>query len=153
MFGPELMAAFREFKALWDPGNRMNPHKLVDAYLPTENLRLGANYRPLKPVTHFTFPDDGGSLANATLRCIGIGECRKQENGTMCPSYMATLEEAHSTRGRAKLLFEMLQGAAPDGEGPDKVWQNEPVKEALDLCLSCKACKAECPTNVDIAPY
>jgi FAD/FMN-containing dehydrogenase/Fe-S oxidoreductase len=148
MFGPELMTAFREFKALWDPRNKMNPHKVVDAYLPTENLRLGASYRPLQPATHFTFPDDRGSLANATLRCIGIGECRKQENGTMCPSYMATLEEAHSTRGRAKLLFEMLQGETTGG-----VWQNEHVKEAFDLCLSCKACKAECPTNVDIATY
>ena len=148
MFGPELMAAFREFKSLWDPGNRMNPHKLVDAYLPTENLRLGAGYRPLQPATHFAFPDDGGSLAKATLRCIGIGECRKQEQGTMCPSYMATLEEAHSTRGRAHMLFEMLRGDSLEG-----VWQNEHVKEALDLCLSCKACKAECPTNVDLATY
>jgi FAD/FMN-containing dehydrogenase/Fe-S oxidoreductase len=148
MFGPELMTAFREFKALWDPQNRMNPGKLVDAYLPTDNLRLGAGYRPLQPATHFTFPDDGGSLARATLRCIGIGECRKHENGTMCPSYMATLEEADSTRGRAHMLFEMLQGEALDG-----VWRNEHVKEALDLCLSCKACKAECPTNVDIATY
>jgi FAD/FMN-containing dehydrogenase/Fe-S oxidoreductase len=148
MFGPELMTAFREFKALWDPQNRMNPGKLVDAYLPTDNLRLGAGYHPLQPATHFTFPDDGGSLARATLRCIGIGECRKQENGTMCPSYMATLEEADSTRGRAHMLFEMLQGEALDG-----VWRNEHVKEALDLCLSCKACKAECPTNVDIATY
>ena len=148
MFGPELMTAFREFKAVWDPQNRMNPGKLVDAYLPTDNLRLGAGYHPLQPATHFTFPDDGGSLARATLRCIGIGECRKQEQGTMCPSYMATLEEADSTRGRAHMLFEMLQGDTLDG-----MWRNEHVKEALDLCLSCKACKAECPTNVDIATY
>jgi FAD/FMN-containing dehydrogenase/Fe-S oxidoreductase len=148
MFGPELMQAFGEFKAVWDPGNRMNPHKLVDAYLPTENLRLGADYKPLEPATHFKFPDDGGSFAKASLRCIGIGECRKQDAGTMCPSYMATLEEAHSTRGRAHMLFEMLQGEVIDGN-----WQNEPVKQALDLCLSCKACKSECPTNVDIATY
>ena len=148
MFGPELMTAFREFKAVWDPGNKMNPHKLVDAYLPTENLRLGADYRPLQPSTHFKFPDDGGSLANASLRCIGIGECRKQDYGTMCPSYMATLEEAHSTRGRAHMLFEMLQGEVV-GRG----WKNDHVKQALDLCLSCKACKSECPTNVDIATY
>src|SRR5262245_55199230 len=148
MFGPELMQAFREFKAVWDPTNRMNPHKLVDAYLPTENLRLGADYKPLEPATTFAFQDDGGSLAKATLRCIGIGECRKQDAGTMCPSYMATLEEAHSTRGRAHMLFEMLQGEVVDG-----VWSNERVKESLDLCLSCKACKSECPTNVDIATY
>src|SRR5262249_33337610 len=98
--------------------------------------------------THFRFPDDGGSLAKASLRCIGIGECRKQDYGTMCPSYMATLEEAHSTRGRAHMLFEMLQGEVVDG-----VWKNQQVKDALDLCLSCKACKSECPTNVDIAAY
>jgi FAD/FMN-containing dehydrogenase/Fe-S oxidoreductase len=148
MFGPELMAAFREFKAAWDPGNRMNPHKVVDAYLPTENLRLGADYRPLEPSTHFTFVDDGGSFARASLRCIGVGECRKQDAGTMCPSYMATLEEEHSTRGRAHMLFEMLQGEVI-GSG----WKNDQVKHALDLCLSCKACKSECPTNVDIATY
>jgi FAD/FMN-containing dehydrogenase/Fe-S oxidoreductase len=148
MFGPELMTAFREFKALWDPGNRMNPHKVVDAYLPSENLRLGADYQPRQPVTHFRFPDDGGSFAKASLRCIGIGECRKHGYGTMCPSYMATLEEQHSTRGRAHLLFEMLQGEAiRDG------WKSDHVKSALELCLSCKACKSECPTNVDIATY
>ncbi len=148
MFGPELMTAFREFKALWDPGNRMNPHKVVDAYLPAENLRLGADYRPLPVTTHFRFPDDGGSFAKASLRCIGVGECRKHGYGTMCPSYMATLEEQHSTRGRAHLLFEMLQGEAiRDG------WKSDHVKAGLELCLSCKACKSECPTNVDIATY
>jgi FAD/FMN-containing dehydrogenase/Fe-S oxidoreductase len=148
MFGPELMAAFREFKAVWDPGNNMNPHKVVDAYLPTENLRLGADYKPLEPWTHFKFPDEGGSFAKATLRCIGVGECRKHDYGTMCPSYMATLEEEHSTRGRAHMLFEMLQG-----EVVRDVWKDDHVKRALDLCLSCKACKSECPTNVDIATY
>ena len=148
MFGPELMRAFREFKAVWDPGNRMNPHKLIDAYLPTENLRLGADYNPAKPATFFAFPDDRGSFAKAALRCIGLGECRKHDYGTMCPSYMVTLEEQHSTRGRAHMLFEMLQG-----EVLTDSWKNEQVKEALDLCLSCKACKSECPTNVDIATY
>jgi FAD/FMN-containing dehydrogenase/Fe-S oxidoreductase len=148
MFGPELMAAFREFKAVWDPGNNMNPHKVVDAYLPTENLRLGADYKPLELKTHFKFPDEGGSFAKATLRCIGVGECRKQDYGTMCPSYMATLEEEHSTRGRAHMLFEMLQG-----EVVQDAWKDDHVKRALDLCLSCKACKSECPTNVDIATY
>jgi Fe-S oxidoreductase len=148
MFGPELMAAFRDFKAAWDPANRMNPGKGIDAPPPTADLRLGADYKPLDPKTHFHFPDDGGSLAKASLRCIGIGECRKHEHGTMCPSYMATLEEAHSTRGRAHMLFEMLQGEVVDG-----VWANEDVKRSLDLCLSCKACKTECPTNVDIATY
>lgn len=148
MFGPELVGAFREFKSVWDPGNKMNPHKVVDAYLPTENLRLGADYNPRKPETHFAFASDDGSLAKATLRCIGLGACRKQDGGAMCPSYMVTLEEEHSTRGRAHLLFEMLQGeVVRDG------WHDEHVKKALDLCLSCKACKSECPANVDIATY
>ncbi len=148
MFGPELVNAFREFKAVWDPGNRLNPHKVVDAYLPTENLRLGADYKPLQPETHFKFLSDGGSFAKAAARCIGVGACRKLESGTMCPSYMATLEEEHSTRGRAHMLFEMLQG-----EVLDEGWRNEEVKRSLDLCLSCKACKSECPANVDLATY
>ena len=148
MFSPELMTAFREFKAAWDPQHRMNPGKLIDAYPPTENLRLGADYRPQQPVTLFAFPDDEGSFAKATMRCIGLGECRKHDYGTMCPSYMVTLEEEHSTRGRARMLWEMLQGEAVRGG-----WSDEDVKRSLDLCLSCKACKSECPTNVDIATY
>ncbi len=148
MFGPELIKAFVEFKSAWDPDNKMNPNKVVNAYLPTENLRLGADYKPLDPKTYFHFPDDDGSFAKATLRCIGLGECRKQDSGTMCPSYMVTLEEEHSTRGRAHMLFEVLQGeVVSDG------WKDEHVKNALDLCLSCKACKSECPTNVDVATY
>ena len=148
MFGPELMGAFREFKRLWDPDNRMNPGKLIDARQPHADLRLGADYRPKAVETHFRFPNDGGSLANATLRCVGVGACRKEDSGVMCPSYMATREEKHSTRGRAHLLWELLQGEVlEDG------WRNEDVKEALDLCLSCKACKTECPTNVDLATY
>jgi len=148
MFGPELMHAFREFKAAWDPDNKMNPHKVVHPYLPTENLRLGIDYKPIEPETHFQYPEDGGSLAKATLRCIGLGACRKRDGGTMCPSYMVTLEEAHSTRGRAHLLFELLQG-----EVLGKGWQDEHVKEAFDFCLACKACKSECPANVDVATY
>jgi FAD/FMN-containing dehydrogenase/Fe-S oxidoreductase len=148
MFGPELIKAFIEFKSAWDPGNKMNPGKVVNAYLPTENLRLGADYKPLEPKTYFHFPDDGGSFASAAGRCIGLGECRKHDSGTMCPSYMVTLEEEHSTRGRAHMLFEVLQGeVVKDG------WKDEHVKKALDLCLSCKACKSECPTNVDVATY
>jgi FAD/FMN-containing dehydrogenase/Fe-S oxidoreductase len=148
MFGPELMDAFRQFKAVWDPQNKMNPHKVVDAYLPTENLRLGADYKPLQPETHFKFVDDDGSFANAAARCIGVGTCRKQDGGSMCPSYMVTLEEEHSTRGRAHMLFELLQGEVIDGG-----WKNEQVKQSLDLCLACKACKSECPANVDLATY
>ena len=148
MYGPELIKAFVEFKSAWDPDNKMNPNKVVNAYLPTENLRLGADYKPLDPKTYFQFPDDGGSFAKATARCIGLGECRKQDSGTMCPSYMATLEEEHSTRGRAHMLFEVLQGEVVRGG-----WKDEHVKKSLDLCLSCKACKSECPTNVDVATY
>ena len=148
MFGDELMGAFREFKAIWDPDDKLNPHKVVNAYQPTENLRLGADYAPRRPQTHFTFPDDGGSIERASLRCVGLGECRKHDTGSMCPSYMVTLEEQHSTRGRAHMLFELLQGEViRDG------WQDEHVKESLDLCLSCKACKSECPANVDMATY
>ena len=148
MFGPELVKAFGEFKAAWDPRNKMNPNKVVHAYLPTENLRLGADYKPAQSKTHFHFPDDGGSFAKATVRCVGLGECRKTHAGAMCPSYMVTLEEQHSTRGRAHMLFELLQG-----EVVRDAWRDEHVKKALDLCLSCKACKSECPTNVDIATY
>ncbi|MGH9691143.1 MAG: FAD-binding and (Fe-S)-binding domain-containing protein [Candidatus Acidiferrales bacterium] len=148
MYGPELMKAFSAFKSVWDPKNKLNPRKVIDPYLPAENLRLGADYKPLDPATHFKFPDDDGSFAKAALRCIGLGACRKQDSGAMCPSYMATREEEHSTRGRAHMLFELLQGEViRDG------WKSEYVKESLDLCLSCKACKSECPTNVDIATY
>lgn len=148
MFGPELMTAFGQFKSAWDPENKLNPHKVVNAYLPTENLRLGADYKPRQPETHFQFPDDDGSFAKSTLRCVGLGACRKQDVGAMCPSYMVTLEEEHSTRGRAHMLFELLQGEVLQG-----CWKNQHVKDALDLCLSCKACKSECPANVDIATY
>jgi Fe-S oxidoreductase len=148
MFGTELMDAFRQFKRLWDPDNKMNPGKLIDARQPHADLRLGADYQPPPVETVFRFPNDAGSLANATLRCVGVGACRKDEGGAMCPSYMATREEKHSTRGRAHLLWELLQGEVLDGG-----WQNEDVKDALDLCLSCKACKTECPTNVDVATY
>jgi FAD/FMN-containing dehydrogenase/Fe-S oxidoreductase len=147
MFGPELMSAFGRFKSVWDPANKLNPHNIVDAAPAVEHLRLGASYAPLEPPTRFKFPDDSGSMAKAALRCIGVGECRKHDAGTMCPSYMATLEEEHSTRGRAHMLFEALRGEVL------RTWDDEQVKASLDLCLSCKACKSECPTNVDIATY
>ena len=152
MFGSELIEAFREFKAIWDPDWKMNPGKIVDPYHIDENLRLGANYHPWDPPTHFKFPDDHGSFAHAALRCVGVGKCRR-ENGegsqdTMCPSYMVTREEMHSTRGRTHLLWEMLHGdVISDG------WRDEHVKEALDLCLACKGCKGDCPVNVDMATY
>ena len=163
MFGPELSQAFREFKMLWDPDNRMNPGKLSDAvrvYDPTENLRHaptplirhtgcpGSTRTLGTRETHFAFANDHGSLLRATERCVGVGSCRNTVGGVMCPSYRATGEEQHSTRGRAHLLWEMLSGALRQ-EG----FQSRAVHEALDLCLSCKACKSECPVQVDMAAY
>lgn len=148
MFGEELMQAFREFKAIWDPLNRMNPGKLIDAYRADENLRMGPDYHPLKLHTHFSFPQDSGNFATAVERCIGMGKCRSQEGGAMCPSYRATGDERYSTRGRARLFFEMLRG-----EVIRDVWDSEEMKEALDLCLACKGCKSDCPTHVDMATY
>jgi FAD/FMN-containing dehydrogenase/Fe-S oxidoreductase len=153
MFGPELMQAFRDFKVLWDPDNRMNPGKLMDAvrvYDPIENLRTersveAQNAPPVE--THFAFRADG-SFEHATERCVGVGACRKTVGGVMCPSYRATGEEKHSTRGRARLLAEMLSGALHQ-EG----FRSEAIHEALDLCLSCKACKSECPVQVDMAAW
>jgi len=147
MFGDELMQAFREFKSIWDPHWKMNPGKVIGAYLADENLRLGTQYDPPVLPVHFHYPADNGSFPHTLLRCVGVGECRKKE-GTMCPSYMATREEMHSTRGRAHLLFEMVRGETLHGG-----WKNKAVHEALDLCLSCKGCKGECPVNVDMATY
>ncbi|RZI45010.1 FAD-binding oxidoreductase [Herbaspirillum sp. HC18] len=147
MFGDELMQAFREFKGIWDPHWRMNPGKVIGAHRPDENLRLGTEYNPPTLPVHFHYPADKGDFSRTLLRCVGVGECRKK-SGTMCPSYMATGEEMHSTRGRARLLFEMSRGEVIHGG-----WRNETVHEALDLCLSCKGCKGECPVNVDMATY
>ena len=150
MYGPELIEAFREFKAIWDPEGRMNPGKIVDPYPITSNLRLGPDYKQPKLETHFHFKPEGGGFGRAALRCVGVGECRRHSTdaGVMCPSYMATLEEKHSTRGRGHLLFEMLHGGAiKDG------WKSDAVEEALDLCLGCKGCKQDCPVNVDMATY
>jgi FAD/FMN-containing dehydrogenase/Fe-S oxidoreductase len=148
MFGEELVQAFREFKSIWDPAGKMNPGKVVDPYLVDEHLRLGSAYKPWEPATLFKFPSDQGSLARASLRCVGVGKCRRRDGGTMCPSYMVTRQEQHSTRGRARLLFEMLQG-----EVLNEGWKNETLKEALDLCLACKGCKSDCPAGVDMATY
>jgi FAD/FMN-containing dehydrogenase/Fe-S oxidoreductase len=148
MFGPELVQAFRDFKAIWDPEWKMNPGKLVEPYRIDENLRLGPDHRPWQPQTHFQFLHDHGSLARATQRCVGVGKCRHDEGGVMCPSFRATREEEHSTRGRAHLLWEMTKGEiVRDG------WKSEEVKESLDLCLSCKGCKSDCPVGVDLATY
>ncbi|HEU4417252.1 MAG TPA: FAD-binding and (Fe-S)-binding domain-containing protein, partial [Candidatus Angelobacter sp.] len=134
MYGPELMEAFREFKRIWDPQWKMNPGKKIDANPLDQNLRLGAGYNPPAVKTYFSYPEAHGHFPETTLRCVGVSKCRKVEGGTMCPSYMATREEKHSTRGRARLLFEMLQGEPLSGG-----WKNDYVKDALDLCLACKA--------------
>jgi FAD/FMN-containing dehydrogenase/Fe-S oxidoreductase len=148
MFGPELMGAFREFKSVWDPEGKMNPGKLIGAYEPDENLRLGKEYAPWNPETHFHYGEDYGRMNHAVLRCVGVGRCRRLDGGTMCPSYQVTREEEHSTRGRARLLFEMFEGKVVP-----QSWRNEAVKESLDLCLACKGCKGDCPTQVDMATY
>jgi FAD/FMN-containing dehydrogenase len=153
MFGKEIVQAFREYKSIWDPDWKMNPGKVVDPNPLDSDLRLGANYHPWEPETHFQYPNDHGSFAHAALRCVGVGKCRRPssdnpDNQTMCPSFMATHEERHTTRGRAHLLWEMLQGDVI-GKG----WRDDNVKEALDLCLSCKGCKADCPVSVDMATY
>ncbi|HEX5272876.1 MAG TPA: FAD-linked oxidase C-terminal domain-containing protein [Gemmataceae bacterium] len=148
MFSPELMEAHREFKSIWDPEWKMNPGKVIDPYPITSNLRLGPGYDPPQPETHFQFPDDRHSFARAALRCVGVGNCREHGGAVMCPSYQVTFEEKDSTRGRAHLLWEML-----NGELRDEGWQSEAVKESLDLCLACKGCKGDCPVNVDMATY
>jgi len=152
MFGPKIVEAFREFKSIWDPDWKMNPGKVVDPYKIDENLKLGPEYKPWHPETHFQYPNDHGDMSHATMRCVGVGKCRRTNgepnDDTMCPSFMVTREEKHSTRGRAHLLWEMLK-TGPDGRG----WRDEAVKEALDLCLACKGCKGDCPVNVDVATY
>ncbi|MDQ3863361.1 MAG: heterodisulfide reductase-related iron-sulfur binding cluster, partial [Actinomycetota bacterium] len=149
MYGEELMQAFREYKSIWDPGWKMNPGKVIDPNKITENLRLGTHYNPREPEkTYFSYPQDYGSFGHATMRCVGAGKCRDVESGTMCPSYMVTLEEKHNTRGRARILHEMLRGAViKDG------FKSGEVFDALDLCLSCKGCKGDCPVSVDMATY
>ncbi|HET7662710.1 MAG TPA: FAD-binding and (Fe-S)-binding domain-containing protein [Rhodanobacteraceae bacterium] len=148
MYGPELIQAFREFKAIWDPDGRMNPGKVSDPYPLDSNLRMPLTHRMPPLNTQFQFPDDDGSFAFATQRCFGVGKCRRLGGGTMCPSFMATREERYSTRGRARLLFEMM-----DGDMIRDGWRSEEVKDALDLCLACKGCKHDCPVQVDMATY
>ncbi|OBI25897.1 FAD-binding and (Fe-S)-binding domain-containing protein [Mycobacterium sp. E2238] len=148
MFGQRVVTAFERTKALLDPRNRMNPGKVVHPYKLDENLRQGVHYRPTEPATMFAYPHDDHRFSRAADRCVGVGKCRGDESGVMCPSYRATQEEEHSTRGRARLLFEMLEGdVITDG------WRSTEVHDALDLCLACKGCRSDCPVNVDMATY
>ncbi len=144
LFGPELYGAFREVKHLFDPEGRLNPGKVVDAQDLMENLRYGADYHAREIETHLSFAKEGG-FTRAVEQCNGAGVCRKAD-GTMCPSYMATREEEHSTRGRANALR-----AALSGHLPASAFTSERMHAVLDLCLECKACKAECPSGVDMA--
>jgi FAD/FMN-containing dehydrogenase/Fe-S oxidoreductase len=149
MFGAELIGAFRDFKAIWDPQGRMNPGKLVDALPLDANIRYGPTYRTSSLVpAYFSFADDDGSIQVAAERCVGVGRCRRDDTGVMCPSYRVTRDEKHSTRGRAKLFAEMFQG-----EVTPESWRNKDVLSALDLCLSCKGCAVDCPMRVDMATY
>jgi FAD/FMN-containing dehydrogenase/Fe-S oxidoreductase len=147
MFGPVLYDAFRHIKRTFDPGGMLNPGKIVDAPPLTANLRYGPAYRAIQPVTFFDYSDHGG-LAGAVEMCSGLGACRKVLDGTMCPSYMATREESHSTRGRANVLRLAMSGRLGEAGLGD-----EGVRQVLDLCLECRACKAECPVGVDVARF
>src|SRR5439155_9895038 len=149
MYGEELMDAFREFKRIWDPDWKMNPGKVIDAYRFDEHLKLGAGYNPKRWPVKLAYGEDHGDFVHATVRCVGVGKCRKPEGvDVMCPSFIVTREEKHTTRGRARLLFEMLEGdVITDG------WRSKEVEDALDLCLSCKGCTNDCPVNVDMPTY
>ncbi|HVA81159.1 MAG TPA: FAD-linked oxidase C-terminal domain-containing protein [Candidatus Binataceae bacterium] len=147
MFPRDLIDAFRDFKRAFDPAARMNPGVIVDPHPLDSHLKQGAGWRPREVTTHFDFSSEGG-LAGAALKCVGIGKCRKTDAGAMCPSYMATREEKHSTRGRARIILEALTGDTLAGGFTDPA-----LKEALDLCLACKACKGECPSSIDMAAY
>ncbi|MFJ8645945.1 FAD-binding and (Fe-S)-binding domain-containing protein [Streptomyces sp. NPDC093546] len=151
MYGDELTDLFGRFKDLWDPDGGMNPGMLARPARLDENLRF--DVLPREPVdVAFGYPQDGGDFATAVRRCVGVAKCRvagpHQGAGVMCPSFRATGEEEHSTRGRARLLHEMLAGeVVRDG------WRSPEVREALDLCLSCKGCRSDCPVGVDMATY
>jgi FAD/FMN-containing dehydrogenase/Fe-S oxidoreductase len=145
LFGPELTQAFRDVKKAFDPAGIMNPGKIFDTPDIKENLRFGDTYRTLEIQTRLDFNAEGG-FAGAVEMCNGVGACRKLHAGAMCPSYMATREEQHTTRGRANALRGMLSGSLPtEGFG------SKNLMDVLDLCLECKSCKSECPSNVDMA--
>jgi FAD/FMN-containing dehydrogenase/Fe-S oxidoreductase len=145
MYGPRIMQAFRELKRAFDPDNRMNPGNIVAPAGVTEHLRYGTQYTTWEPKTLLDFSEQGGFAASIEM-CNGVGACRKTLEGTMCPSYMATKDEEHSTRGRANALRAVLSGRMPRQE-----FTGKRLYEVMDLCLECKGCKAECPSNVDMA--
>ncbi|MBI2531293.1 MAG: FAD-binding oxidoreductase, partial [Deltaproteobacteria bacterium] len=145
LFGPALYDAFRQVKRAFDPKNLMNPGKVVDSPAMTESLKISPQYKTWEPRTTLDFAEQGG-FVRAVEMCSGMGECRKKLDGTMCPSYMGTLDEEHSTRGRANALRSVLSGKVPKEE-----FTGKRLYEVMDLCLECKACKAECPSNVDMA--
>jgi FAD/FMN-containing dehydrogenase/Fe-S oxidoreductase len=147
MFGSELYQAFRSVKATFDPVGIFNPGRIVDTPPITSHLRFGAEYQTPDPPTTFDFSDDGG-FGRAVEMCSGVGLCRKKQDGTMCPSFMVTQEEAHSTRGRANVLRLAMSGRLGEAELSDHA-----VHEVLDLCLECRACKSECPVGVDVARF
>ena len=148
MYPPEIIEAFSAFKGIWDPDDRMNPDRVVRPAKLDEDLRVFVGLPTLRDAPVLAFADDRGSFARATRRCLGVGKCVTASGGVMCPSFRATGEEQHSTRGRARLLFEMANGQViTDG------WRSPEVEEALDLCLSCKGCKRDCPVGVDMASY
>jgi FAD/FMN-containing dehydrogenase/Fe-S oxidoreductase len=147
MFGPALYEAFREIKRAFDPLGILNPGKIVDAPPLAANLRFGAGYRTPNPHTWFDYSEFGG-LGGAVEMCSGVGACRKKLSGTMCPSYMATREEMHTTRGRANVLRLAMAGRLDEAGLGD-----EGVYHVLDLCLECRACKSECPVGVDMARF
>ena len=150
MFGQEVIDLFGAVKHLFDPDNMMNPGKVVHPNPLDSQLRLGPDYHHREPLTIFAYPNDDNKFSSAALRCVGVGNCRNavSEDQVMCPSYMVTREEEHSTRGRARLLFEMIRGTTIKNG-----WRSTEVRDALDLCLACKGCKSDCPVNVDMATY
>jgi Fe-S oxidoreductase/FAD/FMN-containing dehydrogenase len=145
LFGPALYDAFRQVKRAFDPKNLMNPGKIVDSPAMTESLKISPQYKTWEPHATLDFSGQGG-FVRAVEMCSGMGECRKKLDGTMCPSYMGTLDEEHSTRGRANALRSVLSGIVPKEE-----FTGKRLYDIMDLCLECKACKAECPSNVDMA--
>jgi FAD/FMN-containing dehydrogenase/Fe-S oxidoreductase len=148
MYGADAVDLLDQVKRIWDPRGALNPGIIVDPPSFTADLRHDGPAKDRELLTLFSYPEDAGSFAQAQRRCVGVGKCRQSSGGVMCPSYQVTREEKHSTRGRAHLLWEMLQGdLVTDG------WRSTEVRDALDLCLSCKGCLSDCPVNVDMATY